>query len=128
MKITKRKLKQLIREELEAVINSKRIDPRYFLNEKYERDLDGSEYEADVKDSARQFGEIAEAVAAAIPQEVAKLLQSDSLLNTAKSGPPGAHMDEKVEKSLENARRFLVRSLQKAGEKDLAEKLFWELF
>ena len=102
--------------------NAKRIDPRYFLNEKYERDLDGSEYEADVKDSARQFGEIAEAVAAAIPQEVAKLLQSDSLLSTAKSGPPGAHMDEKVEKSLENARRFLVRSLQNAGEKDLAEK------
>ena len=31
-------------------------------------------------------------------------------------------MDEKVEKSLENARRFLGRSLQKAGEKDLAEK------
>ena len=102
--------------------NTRFIDPRYFMNEKYERDLDGSEYEADVKDSARQFGEIAEAVAAAIPQEVAKLLQSDSLLSTAKSGPPGAHMDEKVEKSLENARRFLVRSLQKAGEKDLAEK------
>jgi hypothetical protein len=102
--------------------NAKRIDPRYFLNEKYERDLDGSEYEADVKDSARQFGEIAEAVAAAIPQEVAKLLQSDVFLRVAKSGPPGPRKDAETEKSLENARRFLVRSLQKAGEKDLAEK------
>ena len=122
MKITKTQLKQIIKEELGRVLRESSGEFEDFGTNTGSHSKSLDQRQQTERDAATRLTQVAREVASAAPDAVSKLMQQDSVLSVSVDSVGGAHNDAKSERSIENARSFLVRSLQKTNP-DLAVAL-----